>query len=171
MASMHAMIYESKIRKSNVITAFQIVSAVITTALIFYTYSETLVDKSIWAGATLTSIISTILSFYVPKSLNTGSVEEYLRAISVCSTVKSRIESALCRNQELDLDEYNQLVDYIEKQFNTLPKIPDSKFNHLKYKHNRKVMFSRYLDDHSNYPYLLCKIRFILSSIKGRNNL
>ena len=163
MASMHAMIYESKMRKSNAITAFQIIAAVITTTLVFYTYNESILDKSLWACATLASLVSTILSIYLPKSLNMGSVEDYLNAISICSTIKSRIESILYRDQELDSEEYNELVNYIEKQFNSLPKIPDSKFNYLKYKHIQKVMFSRYLDDHSKYPYILSKIRFIIS--------
>lgn len=64
-----------------------------------------------------------------------------------------------------------QILDYLNETFknlNNLEQVPENKFHKLKHYHKHKVEFSKFLDDNSRIPYLLCKIKFCFEKIKRK---
>lgn len=76
-------------------------------------------------------------------------------------TLSSRITEWETMNIEDEV-----VLNYIESQFsslNDLPQIPEKDFLRLKHAHQEKVAFSKFLDDHPNDFWFLCKIKFRFS--------
>ena len=66
----------------------------------------------------------------------------------------------------------SEVLIYINNRFGTLndlPQIPEKYFSRLKHAHQSKVAMSKFLDSHPNDFWLLCKIKFRLSSIGKKN--
>lgn len=58
-----------------------------------------------------------------------------------------------------------EILEYMDSHFtalNDLPQIPEKHFNRLKHIHQCKVAFSKYLDDHQDDFWLICRIKFRL---------
>lgn len=58
-----------------------------------------------------------------------------------------------------------EILEYMDSHFtalNDLPQIPEKHFNRLKHNHQCKVSFSKYLDNHQNDFWLICRIKFRL---------
>jgi hypothetical protein len=82
------------------------------------------------------------------------SMNQLSRLLNELRTIQ-KIEDTSVLNHKIEL--FNELYNQI---FETIPKIPDNKFNSLKARHYKKVELSKFIDKHKGKPFFVIKILF-----------
>ena len=87
--------------------------------------------------------------------------EQHLQAINQFSRLLNELRSLLKIEDSHVLTTKSELFDELYNQINeTIPKIPDRKFNYLKARHYRKVEISKFIDKHKGKPFFVIRLLF-----------
>lgn len=176
MISMHSVLHHRYKTKSLVGSIFFLLTAIILNAFIFFDY-----DYLEFVGLTTVCIknIVSILSFLIfLLSIVFMLVdwskkgEQHLQAINQLSRILNELRSILRINDSSILKYKSELFDELYNQMNeTIPKIPDRKFNYLKARHYKKVEISKFIDKHKGKPYFVIRILFFFDkTFKSKEN-
>ncbi len=98
--------------------------------------------------------------------------EQHLQAVNQLSRLLNELRSILKLKDSTVLANKVELFDELYNQTNeTIPKIPDNKFNYLKARHYKKVELSKFIDKQKGKPYFVIKVLFFFDQVfKSRKN-
>lgn len=176
MISMHSVLHHRFKFKTLVGNIFFLLTAIILNVFIFFDY-----DYLSFTGLGVTSIknivsISSFLIFLLSVVFMliewSKKSEQHLQAVNQLSRLINELRSILKIEDSSALTQKSELFDELYNQINeTIPKIPDRKFNNLKAKHYKKVELSKFIDKHKGKPYFVIKILFFFEkTFKSKEN-
>lgn len=163
MTSMHSMLYEKYKRIALVLDIFLIVASICLNAFVF-------VDPAILKFIGLTDKtsniiigVSSILIFSISIVLFRVNLKEKARSHKDAVTALSRLKvecKHLKNTESLNDTLINSQIQKYSDTVSFLPKIPNSKFNKLKRKHEIKVLISKTISKHPGLPIWLIRWKF-----------
>jgi len=168
MITMHSIMHHRYKTKSLIGSIFFLLTAIVLNVFTFFDYSylsfiglDENSIKNIIAIVSfvifLLSVIFMLIEWSKKSEQHVQSMNQLSRLLNELRTIQ-KIEDTSVLNHKTELfDElYNQI-------FETIPKIPDNKFNSLKASHYKKVELSKFIDKHKGKPFFVIKILFFYS--------
>jgi len=176
MITMHSILHQRFKTKSLIGSIFFLLISIILNVFIFSDY-----DYISFTGLGIESIkhiiaISSFLIFLLSVIFMlvewSKKSEQHLQAINQLSRLLNELRSILKLEDSTVLANKVELFDELYNQTNeTIPKIPDNKFNYLKAIHYKKVELSKFIDKQKGKPYFVIKILFFFEKVfKSRKN-
>lgn len=168
MVSMHSVLHQRYKTKSLFGSIFFLLAAIILNIFTFFDYSyiEFLGvnegnAKNILAFVSFLIFLLSVIFLLVEWS---KKGEQHLQAINQLSRLLNELRAIQSIEEDEIVKHKIELFDELYNQtFDTVPKIPDNKFNTLKAKHYKKVAVSKFIDTHKGKPYLVIRILFFLN--------
>ncbi|WP_461643350.1 hypothetical protein [Labilibaculum euxinus] len=176
MISMHSILYQRFKTKSFISSILFLIIAIILNVFTFINY-----DYLSFTGLNISSIkniisVSSFLIFLLSVIFMlvewSKRSEQHLQAVNQLSRLLNElrfilnIEDSEAISHKTDL--FNELYNQTHE---TIPKIPDEKFNYLKARHYQKVEISKFIDKHKGKPYFVIKILFFFDkTFKSKEN-
>jgi len=176
MITMHSILHQRFKKKSLVGNIFFLLTAIILNVFIFFdfdylSFTGFSIDK-IKNIVAVTSFLIFLLSVVFMLVEWSKKSEQHLQAINQLSRLLNELRSLLKIENSALLSNKSELFDELYNQVNeTIPKIPDKKFNYLKARHYNKVEISKFIDKHKGKPYFVIRILFFFEkTFKSKEN-
>ena len=165
MITMHSILHHRFKTKSLFGNIFFLLTAIILNVFIFFdfdylSFTGFSVDriKNIIAFTSFLIFLLSVIFILVEWSKKS---EQHLQSINQLSRLLNELRSLLKIEDSAILKNKSELFDKLYNQVNeTIPKIPDRKFNYLKARHYKKLEISKFIDKHKGKPYLVIRILF-----------
>lgn len=167
-ASMHFMLSDEYKIKYTVEDAVEIIISILLCGVTFLDYEKyfgiTKEDSALVMGLAPIFLLTFTL---VKQRMNHKQLyEKHQLAGKMYAQAKLDMVSKLTKWKNSGTEKCDaEILEYMDNHFtalNDLPQIPERHFNRLKHSHQCKVAFSKYLDDHPNDFWLICRIKFRL---------
>ena len=165
MTSMHFLLSDRYKRLAIIEDVVEICLSVVLCALTFFDFGEVIKGNTTLPVVAIGIVSALLFAFTLVKQRldRKKQSEKHSLAGKLYSRAKIELrnqislwESSGCTEEEINA--------YLEKIFlalNDLVQIPEASFARLKHAHQRKVEFSRFLDDHKAEPFFVCKLKFL----------
>jgi len=174
MITMHSIMHHRYKIKSLIGNIFFLVTAVILNVFTFFDYKylsflQLQADniKNIVAISSFTifllSIIFMLVEWAKRSEKHELAINQLSRLLNELRLIQ-KIENADALSIKLDL--FNELYNL---SFDTIPKIPNNKFNSLKAKHYQKIELSKFIDDHKGKTFFVIRILFFYNKTFTKN--
>lgn len=163
-ASMHFKLSDEYKYLANIEDALEIVISVILCGVTFLD-CETYFHISSEYSTLIIGFVSIFLLAFTLIKQNLGHkqlCEKHLLAGKMYAKSKLDLTTKIAEwsaNPQSDIEMLSYLDDHYST-LNDLPQIPDKHFARLKHAHQEKVEFSKFLDNHRNEFWLICKLKF-----------
>ena len=176
MISMHSILHHRYKTKSLIGSIFFLLTAIILNAFIFFDYDylsfiglTAVYIKNIVSISSFLIFLLSIVFMLVDWSKKS---EQHLQAINQLSRLLNELRAILNIEDSSILKHKTELFDELYNQTNeTVPKIPDRKFNYLKARHYKKVEISKFIDKHKGKSYFIIRILFFFEkTFKAKEN-
>ena len=170
MASMHFLLCDKHNRWAIIEDVVEICLSVLLCAFTFFDFSMVIKGQSSYPVIAIgtTSVLLFAFTLIKQRVDRKKKSENHLLAGKQYSRAKIDLTNHINRWEACGYSE-NEVSAYLENNFcglNDLIQIPEASFAKLKHTHQKKVEFSRYLDDHKEEPFVVCKLKFLIK--KGR---
>lgn len=176
MITMHSVLHHRFKTKSLIGNIFFLLTAIILNVFIFFDFDylsftgfSVAKIRNIVAISSFLIFLFSVIFLLVEWSKKS---EQHLQAINQLSRLLNELRSILNTEDKSKLANKTKLFDELYNQINeTIPKIPDKKFNSLKAIHYKKVEISKFIDKHKGKPYFVIRILFFFEkSFKSLQN-
>jgi len=174
MITMHSILHHRYKTKSLIGNIFFLVTAVILNVFTFFDYhylSFLQIQegniKNIVAISSFTIFLLSIIFMLVEWAKKSEKHEQAINQLSrLLNELRliQKIEDEEALSLKIDL--FNELYN---QSFETIPKIPNNKFNSLKAKHYQKVELSKFIDNHQGKPFFVIKFLFFYAKKNTKN--
>lgn len=169
MISMHSVLHQRFKTKSLIGSIFFLLAAIILNVFTFFDYRylnflgvEEAHAKNILAIVSFSIFLLSVIFLLVEWSKKS---EQHLQAINQLSRLLNELRAIQSIEESEIVKHKVELFDELYNQtFDTVPKIPDNKFNRLKARHYKKVAVSKFIDKHNGKSYLLIRILFFFKT-------
>lgn len=174
MITMHSILHHRYKTKSLIGNIFFLVTAVILNVFTFFDYHYLsflrIQEENIKSIIALSSFIMFLLSIVFMLIEWAKKSEKHELAVNQLSRLLNELrfiqkiedESTLSMKMGMFNELYNQ-------SFETIPKIPNNKFNSLKSKHYQKVELSKFIESHRGKPFFVIKFLFFYDKTFTKN--
>lgn len=172
IATMHFSLSDKYRRWVKVEDAIEIILSVVLCGITFFDF-EKFCSISERASTLVTGLSSILLfAFTLLKQSwdHKQMCEKYQLAGKLYSSAKLELTAKLTEWEVCSQSE-NEIIAYLKDHYsslNDLPQIPEKDFARLKHKHQYKIEFSKFLDEHKSDSWFFCLIKFHLRNRKGR---
>ena len=164
MASMHFKISDEYKAKYTIEDVAEIICSVVLCGLTFFDFDTYLPNLKLNTTLVFGFVSIFLFAFTLIKQAlgHKQLCEKHKLAGKMYVKAKFDLKSKIAQweaQQEISED----IVDFVNTNFTALedlPQIPEKKFARLKYKHQSKVAFSKFLDAHPNDFWFICKLKF-----------
>jgi hypothetical protein len=174
MITMHSIMHHRYKTKSLIGNIFFLITAVILNIFTFFDYQylsflQLQADniKNIVAVSSFTifllSIIFMLVEWAKRSEKHELAINQLSRLLNELRLIQ-KIENEDALSLKLDL--FNELYNQC---FETIPKIPNNKFNSLKTKHYQKIELSKFIDENQGKPFFVIKILFFYNKTFTKN--
>lgn len=175
LITMHSILYHRNKRLALWGNLFLLITAIFLNVFVFFDYEYlkflNLNETSIKTILGIASIVTFALSIVFLIVDWNKKAEEHKQAINQLSELLNelrylfKIEDPLVFKTKAEM--FNSLYNLA---FESIPPIPNNKFNPLKAKHYFKVELSKYIDKNKGVPYSIIRIKFFLKNLQKRND-
>lgn len=151
-------------RNNMVIDSLEIGFSIIVIAMTFYDYPDDIFGNCIRYLVIALAMVTLFLAFLKQKWDFGRMAERYSQAANKCYEAKSLLRTEIEKGEIRGCSQadYTAVVDRVDAICYGIEPIPDNKFNRLKYKHLRKVDFSKYLSSHESQSWFVSVIKYNL---------
>jgi hypothetical protein len=174
MITMHSIMHHRYKTKSLIGNIFFLITAVILNIFTFFDYQylsflqlRTDNIKNIVAISSFTIFLLSIIFMLVEWAKRS---EKHDLAVNQLSRLLNELRLIQKIEQEnalsLKLDLFNELYNQC---FETIPKIPNNKFNSLKAQHYQKIELSKFIDKNQGKPFFVIRILFFYNKTFTKN--
>ena len=165
MTSMHFLLSDKYKRLAIMEDVAEICMSVVLCALTFFDFREVIKGNTTLPVVAIGIISALLFAFTLVKQRldRKKQSEKHSLAGKLYSRAKIELSNQISMWEASGYTE-DEIITYLEKNYialNDLVQIPEASFARLKHAHQRKVEFSRFLDDHRAEPYFVCRLKFL----------
>lgn len=174
MITMHSIMYHRFKAKALISNIFFLITAIILNVFIFFDFEYldflNIKEVSIKYIISISSFTIFLLSVVFMLIEWTKKSERHEQATNQLSRLLNELRMILKIEDDSLLNSKSELFNELYNQtFETIPKIPDKKFNYLKAKHYQKVELSKFIDNYKGTPFFVIKILFFYNKTFSKN--
>lgn len=164
MASMHFKLSDEYKHWAYIEDAIEIIISVLLCGITFLDYQKYF-NISVEKSSLIVGCISIFLLAFtlIKQRMNHKKLcEKHQLAGKIYAQAKLNLVTKIAE-WKIDCISEKDVLSYLDGHFsslNDLPQIPEKHFNRLKHAHQYKVAMSKFLDDHQDESWTICKFKF-----------
>lgn len=165
MITMHSIMHHKYKTKSLIGSIFFLLAAIVLNVFTFFDYRYIsfigLDESSIKIIIAIISFFIFLLSVIFILIEWSKKSEQHIQSLNQLSRLLNKLRTIQKTEDTSEFNHKTELFDELYSQvFETIPKIPDNKFNSLKARHYKKVELSKFIDKHKGKSFFVIKILF-----------
>lgn len=174
MITMHSIMYHRYKTKSLIGKIFFLITAIILNVFIFFDYSYlsffNVKEDNIRNIVAISSFIIFLFSIIFMLVAWAKISEKHKLGMNQLSRLLNELRGIMTIEDDEELSlKVNLFNELYNQTFETIPTIPDNKFNSLKSKHYKKVELSKFIDNHKGKHFLVIRILFLFNKTFTKN--